>query len=935
MKKTAIIFSISVLTFFHSFSQDVFTSGAEILQSISQRDFKKEASLYSTYPVRNVGPVVQGGRITDIAVNPQKTKLYYIAFASGGIFKTENNGITFNPIFDNQGTLTIGDICIAPSDPNILWVGTGENNSSRSSYAGSGVYKSLDAGQTWDLMGLESTEHIGRIIVHPENPDIIWVAALGNLYTHNSQRGIYKSSDGGTTWSKTLFVNDSTGIIDMLIHPSNPDIMWASSWERTRKAWNFKGHGPGSSIYKSTDGGVQWEKKMSGIGDLEFMGRIGLDICLEKPNVLYALIDNQFETKTKKEKKADELVAGDFVGMTKEDFLALDDEKLNKFLKDNNFPEKYSAKVVKEEVKEGKYGPEAIANYLGNASDLLIETQVKGAEIYRSDDFGETWKKTHDYPLEGVYFTYGYYFGEIRVSPTDENEIYISGVPLIKSSDGGKSFAETDTIGGVHSDHQAMWIDPEDSEHIILGNDGGLYMTYDGGAAWDHINNISAGQFYTVNVDMKKPYNIYGGLQDNGILYGSSKSIPNVTKNWERLFGGDGMFVIPDPRNHKLVYVGSQFGNYYRINTETKNRKYITPAADIGDPSLRFNWRTPVLMSTHNSDILYMGAQKLYRSMDKAESWTAISDDLTKDLPNGNVPYSTISCIAESDLKFGLLYIGTDDGNIQVSKDGGSSWELISEVLPSNKWVSSIYPSTFNEGTVFISLTGYREDDFGTYIYRSDDFGSSWKPINGDIQHEAVNVILEDLEVPGLLFLGTDHGTYISLNNGDSWDVIPQIPNVSSYDMIIHPRDHELVIATHGRSMYVLPVESIREIAKQGNDQKFMVVEPGDIRYSERWGEKRSPYLKAYIPELEILYFVPDYNTPLKIEILQDDIKYFEKDVKSSSNGFNTFSWNLKVHPLIKNKKMNKEELVFIEKGDYSMKLIYGSQTKTVKITVK
>lgn len=935
MKKTAIIFSISILTFFHSFSQDVFTSGAEILQSISQRDLKKEASLYSTFPVRNVGPVVQGGRITDIAVNPQKTKQYYIAFASGGIYKTENNGITFDPVFDNQGALTIGDICIAPSDPNILWIGTGENNSSRSSYAGSGVYKSLDAGQTWDFMGLESTEHIGRIIIHPENPDIIWVAALGNLYTHNPQRGIYKSSNGGTTWSKTLFVNDSTGIIDLLIHPSNPDIMWASSWERTRKAWNFKGHGPGSSIYKSTDGGVQWEKKMSGMGDLEFMGRIGLDICLDKPNVLYALIDNQFETKTEKEKKSDELVAGDFVGMTKEDFLALDDDKFNKFLKDNNFPEKYSAKVVKGEVKEGKYGPEAIANYLGNASDLLIETKVKGAEIYRSDDFGETWKKTHDYPLEGVYFTYGYYFGEIRVSPTDENMIYISGVPLIKSSDGGKSFAEADTIGGVHSDHQAMWIDPEDPEHIILGNDGGLYMTYDGGAAWDHINNISAGQFYTVNVDMEKPYNIYGGLQDNGILYGSSKSIPNVTKNWERLFGGDGMFVIPDPRNHKLVYVGYQFGSYYRINTETKSRKYITPAADIGEPGLRFNWRTPVLMSTHNSDILYMGAQKLFRSMDKAESWTAISDDLTKDLPSGNVPYSTISSIAESSLKFGLLYIGTDDGNIQVSKDGGSSWNLINGKLPSNKWVSSIYPSTFNEGTVFVSLTGYREDDFGTYVYRSDDFGSSWKPINGDIQHEAVNIILEDLEVPGLLFLGTDHGTYISLNNGDSWDVIPQIPNVSSYDMVIHPRDHELVIATHGRSIYVLPVESIREIAKQGNDQKFMVVEPGDVRYSERWGEKRFPYLKAYIPELEILYFVPDYSTPQKIEIFQDDIKYFEKDVKPSSNGFNTFSWNLKVHPLIKNKKMNKEELVFIEKGDYSIKFIYGSQTKTVKITVK
>jgi len=935
MKKIAITFSISVLVIFMSFGQDPSTTGDEILKSISQREIKMKGSIYSEFPVRNVGPVVQGGRITDIAVNPRKAKQYYIAFASGGIFKTENNGITFVPIFDNQGALTVGDISISPSDPNILWVGTGENNSSRSSYAGSGVYKSMDAGESWDFMGLESTEHIGRIVIHPENPDIIWVASMGNLYSHNSQRGIFKTTDGGKSWVKTLFVNDSTGVIDLVIHPSNPDILWASSWERTRKAWNFKGHGPGSAIYKSTDGGEHWEKKMSGIGDLDFMGRIGLDLCLEKPNVMYALIDNQFETKTEKEIKEGELTAGDFVKMTKEDFLALDDEKLNKYLKDNNFPEKYSAKVVKGEVSKDKYAPDAIANYLGNANDLMVETKVKGSEIYRSDDFGETWEKTHDYHLEGVYFTYGYYFGEIRVSPTDEDVIYISGVPLIKSSDGGKTFAETDTIGGVHSDHQAMWIDPEDSDHIILGNDGGLYMTYDGGAAWNHINNISAGQFYTVNVDMEKPYNIYGGLQDNGILFGSSKSIPNVTKNWERLFGGDGMFVIPDPRNHKLVYVGYQFGNYYRINTETNKRKYITPAADIGEPGLRFNWRTPVLMSTHNSDILYMGAQKLFRSMDKAESWTAISDDLTKDLPNGNVPYSTISCVAESKLKFGLLYVGTDDGNIQVSKDGGNSWNLISGDLPSNKWISSIYPSTFNEETVFASLTGYREDDFASYVYRSDDFGASWNPINGDIQYEAVNVILEDLEVPGLLFLGTDHGTYVSLNNGDSWDLIPQIPNVSSYDMIIHPRDHELIIATHGRSMYVLPIESIRNIARQGKEQEFMVVEPGDVRYSERWGKKRFPYLKDYNPEMEVLYFVPENITPIKMEVFQDDVLYFEKDIKPESVGFNTFSWNLKIHPLIKNKKMNKDELVFVEKGDYTMKLIYGSQTKTIKIVVK
>ncbi len=935
MKKFFLFSILTILVEQFGFAQQSYTSGTEILKSVERRSANKDFSIYSNYPVRNVGPVVQGGRITDIAVNASNTKEFYIAFASGGVFKTSNNGITFDPVFDNQGALTIGDICLSRSDDQVLWVGTGENNSSRSSYAGSGVYKSSDGGDSWEFMGLESTQHIGRIIIHPDNPDIVWVAAMGNLYTHNPERGVFKTKDGGKSWSKTLFVNDSTGAIDLIINPEDPDMLWASMWERTRKAWNFKGHGPGSAIYKSTDGGNSWEEVMNGIADREYAGRIGLDISQSSPNILYALIDNQLETKTEKEREEGELLAADFIEMTKAEFLELEDEKLDDFLKNNFFPKKYDAKKVKVEVEEGKYEPKAIADYLGDANNALFDTEVKGAELYRSDDYGSTWKKTHDYDLKGVYFTYGYYFGEVRVSPADPERIYIFGVPLLRSDDGGKSFSRADTIGDVHADHQAMWIDPKDPEHLLLGNDGGLYMSYDGGIAWNHINNIAAGQFYTVNYDMEKPYNIYGGLQDNGILFGSSRSVPNETKNWEYLFGGDGMFVIPDPRDFNLVYVGYQFGNYYRINTRTNERKYITPRPDIGEENLRFNWRTPVVMSTHNPDIIYMGANKLFRSLNKAETWTAISDDLTKDLINGNVPYSTITCISESTMKFGLLYVGTDDGNLQVSKDGGNTWNLISKNLPQNKWVSSIYPSTFDEATVFVSLTGYRNDDFSTYVFKSEDYGLTWRAINGNIEMEAVNVVLQDLKEPGLLFMGTDHGSYVSLNGGSSWDLVPQIPNVASYDMVIHPRDHDLIVGTHGRSIYVMPIEPIRAISELPEESIFHVFKPEKVRFSKRWGEKRFPYLKAYKPEASIMYFISDKNTKIRFEVFKDDLKCYETTFSASYKGFNEFNWDLLIHPLKDNNKPNTKELTYAGKGKYILKFTAMGDTKEVEFEIE
>lgn len=923
------------LTAFIAYAQPDHTSGEDLLKGIEKRQNNKTNSPYSNYPARNVGPVVQGGRITDIAVNESAPKKFFIAFASGGVFKTANNGITFHPVFDNQGALTIGDICLSPSDENIIWVGTGENNSSRSSYAGSGVYRSTDGGFTWEFRGLEHTQHIGRIIVHPSDPDIVWVAAMGNLYTHNPGRGIFKTLDGGKTWQNTLFVNDSVGAIDLVIHPDNPDMLWTSMWERTRKAWNFKGYGPGSAIYRSTDGGSSWERSMTGIENQAFAGRIGLDICRGKPNVLYAMVDCQLETKTEKKRENEELLAADLLEMSSEEFQAIDNDKLDEFLKANNFPEKYSAVKVKEDVRKGDYTPRDIADYLGDANNALFDTEVIGAEIYRSDDFGNTWVKTHDYGLNGVYFTYGYYFGEVRVSPDDPDRIYVFGVPLLRSDDGGKSFIRVDTIGDVHADHHSMWINPYDSDHILLGNDGGLYISYDGGAAWSHINNIPAGQFYTVNYDMEKPYNIYGGLQDNGILFGSSQSIPNRTEAWAYLFGGDGMFVIPDPRDNSFVYLGYQFGNYYRIDTKTNERRYVTPRTDIGAPKLRFNWRTPVLMSAHNPDILYIGANKLFRSMNRGEKWTAISGDLTSKLPNGNVPYSTITCIAESSLKFGVLYVGTDDGNLHVTKDGGNTWVPISQNLPARKWVSSIYSSTFEEGTVFVSLTGYRDDDFRTYVYRSDDYGETWEAIHGNVEMEAVNVIIQDLEVPELLFMGTDHSTYASSNGGMHWDLMSPVPNVASYDMVIHPRDHDLIVGTHGRSIYVLPLAPIRKVYRTVSAGQFTVFKPGSVKFSDRWGEKRYPYLKPEMPALKIMYYVPEKKGSLTFEVYIDDMKCYERTFSPEVKGFNQFEWDLQVHPFKGNDKPDNKSLVFTDRGSYTLRFTYEGSAEEVELEVE
>lgn len=907
----------------------------DIASSFAERKKLAENSLVAGYKVRNIGPVVQGGRIVDIAVNAANTNEYYVAYASGGIFKTRNNGITFDPVFDYQGAMGIGAMALAPSDGNVIYVGTGENNSSRSSYAGSGVYKSVDGGQTWQHLGLANTQHIGGIVVHPKDPDQVWVASIGALYSHNKDRGVYKSTDGGQTWKKTLFVNDSTGIIDLVINPQNPNQLYASAWERTRKAWNFKGSGPGSGIYRSNDGGESWTRIMEGLPDGEMVGRIGLNISASSPNIIYAFLDNQAETKEEKkdEEDKDKLKLTDFRDMTPQHLLDLDDEKLNAFLKDNSFPEKYNAQLIKKEIRQGKYQPVAIAEYFGDANEALFNTSVVGAELYRSDDSGETWKKMNSYDLKGVYFTYGYYFGEVRVAPDNPDLVYVFGVPLLKSTDGGVTYARLDTIGDVHVDHQALWINPDNPRHLLLGNDGGLYESYDEGANWRHINNMPVGQFYTVNVDMEKPYNVYGGLQDNGTLVGSSKSVPNRTKHWEQLFGGDGMFVSPDPRNKDIVYTGFQFGNYYRVDRSKNDFTKVTPQHDIGEPVLRFNWRTPLILSSHNPDIVYIAAQKVYRSLNRGDDWQAISPDLTKNKPQGNVPFSTISAVSESPLKFGLIYVGTDDGNVQVTN--GDDWTLISEGLPQDKWVSSVFASPHDEGEVYVSLNGYRSDEFNTYVFMSDNYGKTWKPLKGNLPEVVVNDLIQDPVNPELLYVGTDHGTYISFNKGTTWELLNEIPNVASYDLMVHPRENELVVGTHGRSIYIVDVKPFQAIA--GNvDVAVKVFEPENIRHSERWGEKRYPYLKTFEPEAILKYYIGKATPGAIIEIYNAEGALVRKLDGKATKGFHAVKWDVKVQSTDKKKKKKEDpEMKYAAKGKYTIKVINADSSDQTSLEIK
>lgn len=817
-----------ILSFLRMEAQIKPTTSDERLKSIEQRKSLSKQSLLNKVSFRNVGPSVMSGRVVDVEVNPVDPTEMYVAYATGGLWHSVNNGQSFTPVFDSTDIITIGDIAVNWTN-RIIWVGTGEVNSSRSTYAGLGVYKSANNGKSWDYLGLPESHHIGKIQLHPTDPNIAWVSALGHLYSPNKDRGVFKTTDGGKSWKHTLFVDENTGSIDMEVNPQNPNELYAAFWYRTRSAWNFEESGKTSGIYKSTNGGDNWQlisTDNSGFPSGNGVGRIGLAVYPKNPSVIYAVVDNnthQPDTAVKKQLDTTRYVLRDFKNLTKEQFLALDNKKLAAFLSSprNGFPSKYNADKVKELVKNDKVAPTAIWDYLFDANTALFETPIIGCELYRSDDAGKTWNKANQAPI-GIYSTYGYYFGKVFVSPVNDKKVFLTGVDLLMSKDGGKTFNSIDG-DNVHSDHHVVWVDPNKDNHIFNGNDGGLNISYDDGKHWFKANTPPVGQFYNIAVDMAKPYNVFGGLQDNGTWYGSSNTTENFRwydngdNPYKSINGGDGMQVQVDWRDNKTVISGSQFGNYSRLNLTTKERKMVRPARELGEPSLRYNWQTPILISRHNQDVFYYGSNKFHRSFSKGDSLVTLSPDLTTNPAQGDVPFGTLTSISESPMRFGLIYVGTDDGNIQLTKDGGYSWTNISIKQPKGLYVSRVTASAFKEGRVYASLNGYRNDHFTAYVFVSDDYGATWNQISKDLPAEPVNVVKEDLTNENVIYVGTDGGLYVSINGGKTsmmWNRgLPY--SVPVHDIVLHPRDNEIVLGTHGRSIYIASLSEINKLTKK------------------------------------------------------------------------------------------------------------------------
>jgi photosystem II stability/assembly factor-like uncharacterized protein len=709
---------------------------------------------------RSVGPAAMGGRVADFAVDEADPSTFYVGMATGGLWKTTNHGASFEPVFDDQPTGSIGDVTLAPSNPDIVWVGTGEPQNRQSSPWGVGVFKSMDGGKTWTHMGLEETRHIARIQIHPTNPEIVYVAAVGHLWGPNPERGVYRTTDGGATWQKVLYVDEHTGAIDLAMDPQDPRILYAAMYQRRRTNFGFNGGGPGSAIYRTRDGGATWEELTEGLpqGDL---GRIGLDIYRGDPQIVYAIIEA-----------------------------------------------------------------------MGDASG-----------IYRSDDRGATWEQVSETNPRPMYYS------QIRIDPTDPERIYLGGTSFYISSDGGKTF-EDYRYSGVHVDHHAIWIDPNDSDHLLLGNDGGVYASFDRGASWQMYDNMALGQYYEIGVDMSEPYNVCGGLQDNGTWCGPNETFTTngiLNGRWGEVNGGDGFYARIDPTDPSILFAESQNGNLSRIDLAWHEGQAIRPEPkpeweaqfeSEDEAELRFNWNSPLLLSHHDPSVVYYGSNVLFRSPDRGYSWVQVSPDLTRQVDrdsltimgvklasdsilsknDGISSFGNATTIAESPLDPAVLYVGTDDGNLQVTRDGGANWTNVVERvpdLPRGTYVSRVVASHHAAGRVYASFDGHTNDDFAAYVYVSEDYGRRWRRITEGLPAWSVNVIAEHPADSDLLFVGNEIGVYVTTDRRRGWTRMANLPTVPVDDIIVHPRDDDLVLGTHGRSIWILddlaPLRSVTE----------------------------------------------------------------------------------------------------------------------------
>ncbi len=912
-----------------------YTTAEQRLASWEKHQKMAQESWFRMLEWKNLGPYFMGGRICDIKGYASDPSRILVAAASGGLWLTENRGTTWRPLFDEQSWVGFGSVAVYEKDKNLLWAGTGEENSSRSSYAGTGVFKSTDGGKTWQHLGLSDTHHIAAIIIHPDNPDVVYVAAIGHLYTENEERGVFKTTDGGKTWRKVLYVSPRTGVISLVMDPRQPEVLYAATWERLRQAWNMQESGRESAIYKSEDGGEHWRKIVNGFPQNEYVGRIGLAISPSNPRVIYAFLDNQEpRTQPKKPEAAKGgLTVEALKKMTVKDFLKVEDGKLEALLRQNRAPMTFNARSVKEAVQSGKLSLVELADILiGGANAALFSTQVKGAEVYRSDDGGEHWRKTHEGFLpNSIVNTYGYYFGKIFVSPENENVIYLLGVPLMKSTDGGKTFREIPEAGGsygygysdVHPDHHALWINPNDPREVWLGNDGGLNVSFDAGRSFQRIANLPLAQCYTISYDLETPYNLYVGLQDNGVNVGPRDFVfGRRDKDWKMILGGDGAFVEPSLYEKGIVYAEYQFGSLFRLNLNNpKENKMIKPQLKTVQAPYRFNWLTPFLISRHNPFTLLLGANKVLKSVDRGDNWIEISPDLT-DRKNitGDVPYATITALAESPFTPEVIYAGTDDGNVWVTRNGGCSWEKITAGLP-KKWVTRVEASRHKPGRVYLTMIGYREDDFSTYVFASEDYGKTWVSIKGNLPEEGCNVIREDPVNENVLYLGTDLTAYVSLDRGQTWHSLrANLPTQPVYDMKIHPRERELLIGAHGRGVFVLPVQKIEEMTPEVLGRELHAFEPEEVVLPAERGEAEAG------PEPKAVFLVYTKTGGAGKLVVKDSSGKVLKEIKADYRpGLNDLTWDLRAEG-------QKEK---VRPGEYQVEFYLGqlSQSKKLKVS--
>ncbi|MFC1661897.1 WD40/YVTN/BNR-like repeat-containing protein, partial [Gemmatimonadota bacterium] len=756
-----------------------------------------DESTLSAFRWRQVGPANMSGRVTDIEGIPSPSKTFFVASAAGGIWKTSNNGTTFRPLFQNERVVSMGDIAIAPSDTMTIWAGTGEEDSRNSISAGGGIYQSTDGGLTWTLKGLEATEVIARIVVHPTNPDRVWVAALGHIWDSNPERGLYRTDDGGETWELVKFISDKAGFVDLVIHPQNPDVLFASSWERVRGPYFLQSGGPGSALWKTTDGGDTWSQVGGDGWPTGMLGRIGIDISRSDPNIMYALIEAE-----------------------------------------------------------------------------ATEEDSSPSGLYRSEDGGVTWEKkntTNSRP---------FYYSQVRVHPTNPDRVYWSTINV--SNDGGETVGNA--AQGIHVDHHAIWMDPLDPERMVMGNDGGIGVTFDQGGNYIFPNTFAIGQFYEVSYGMEIPYSVCGGLQDNGSWCGPSRRQRGAITNymWRTVGGGDGFFTLQDPENPEIVYSESQGGSMGRVNTATGDRMSLPKpswkeewlrwedsilanegasaarmqefrrmqAEDSAKADLRWNWNTPMVLSPHDPTVVYAAANRVLKYTNRGEEVEVISPDLsyadaekiristtttggiTPDV-TGAETFATIVTLAESPIARGLLYAGTDDGRAWMSVDDGGDWEELTgrfPGVPDGTWVRRIEASSHDANTFFVAFDGHRTNDFTPYVYLTEDGGRNFRSIAGDLPTggpDFVHVVRQDPVNPDLLFVGTDVGLYVSTDKGGHWQRFMEgFPTVPVHDLKIHPRDHELIAATHGRSIWIVDIAPLQQLTDGVLASDFHLFEP-------------------------------------------------------------------------------------------------------------